>query len=136
MCGGVYYIYDGEVRRVYFPNPAALLPVQQREGDPLLMPWGRREKQSGALPMGGWARLTSIHAGRWDRWFPRPVKIPLLSFMEKDIEGNSHWFDLTTGHWVQGLYIAWEQEHRVYVVTIQPETENRVHERWPRILEG
>ena len=136
MCGGAYYLYKEEARQVYFPNPTAELPVLQRTGRSILIPWGRRQKQSGHLPVGGWARLESIHAGRWDRWFPHPVKIPVLSFMEKDIEGNSHWFDLTKGHWLQGLYIALGDEHRVYVVTIQPETENTVHDRWPRVLEG
>ncbi|GIT34613.1 MAG: hypothetical protein Ct9H300mP4_09320 [Gammaproteobacteria bacterium] len=26
-----------------------------------------------------------------------------LSFMEKDPEGKSHWFDLVKGQWIQGL---------------------------------
>ncbi len=136
MCGGLYFIHNGEPVRIYFPNPKAQLPVQQRDGALQLYPWGRRQKQPGQLPLGGWARLESIHAGRWDRWFPRPIKIPAISFMEKDIEGNSHWFDIIKGHWIQGLYASYRDEVRIYVVTIQPEMENAVHERWPRILRG
>ncbi|WP_127477227.1 hypothetical protein [Sulfurivermis fontis] len=95
MCGGVYFSHNGEDQRVYFPNPKAVLPVRRKDGSVILLPWGRRKTQSGVLPMGGWARLDAIHAGRWDKWFPVPVKLPIKSFMEKDIEGNSHWYDLT-----------------------------------------
>lgn len=137
MCGGVYYMHNGEPQRVYFPNPAAQLPVTVRGGnDPVLMPWGRRQKQSGILPQGGWARLESIYAGHWDKYFPRSIKIPVLSFMEKDFEGNSHWFDVTRGQWIQGLLAQSREEHRIYVVTIIPEMEGAIHDRWPRILSG
>ncbi len=44
--------------------------------------------------------------------------------MEKDIEGGSHWYDLTPGKWVQGLVAHWDNERRVYVVTITPEMED------------
>ena len=136
MCGGVFYIHNENPYRVYFPNPAAELPVLQKHKPPLLIPWGRRQKQHGKLPLGGWARLESIHSGGWDRYFPKPVKISVMSFMEKDIEGNSHWFDITEGHWVQGLIAQHSEESRVYVVTIQPEVESAIHQRWPRILAG
>lgn len=137
MCGGIYYFHNGQPVRVYFPNPAAQLPIAMRnDHSPLLMPWGRRQKQHGQLPQGGWARLDSIYAGRWDRYFPRPVKIRALSFMEKDNEGNSHWFDITRGRWIQGLLAQQGDEQRVYVVTITPQHEDAIHDRWPRILSG
>lgn len=136
MCGGVYYTHEGQDVRVYFPNPKALLPVCGKSGGINMLPWGRRRDQAGRLPLGGWARLDSIYAGRWDRWFPVPVKIPVKSFMEKDLEGLSHWFDLTKGQWVQGLVARDGAEQRVYVVTVTPEMDDAVHERWPRILSG
>lgn len=145
MCGGVYYFHNNEPQRVYFPNPAAQLPVQLKgtmtaeghvEGATALLPWGRRQKQPGTLPMGGWARLESIYAGHWDKYFPVPIKIPVVSFMEKDIEGNSHWFDITRGQFIQGLAARSCNELRIYVVTIQPEMENAVHDRWPRVMSG
>ncbi len=134
MCGGVYYIIDGQEVRTYFPNPKAQLPVRKRGGAIELLPWGRRKSQAGTLPLGGWARLDSIYAGRWDRWFPTPVKLPVSQFMEKDIEGNSRWYDLTAGKWIQGLVARWNHEQRVYVVTITPEREDAAHERWPKVL--
>ena len=47
------------------------------------------------------------------------------------MEGASHWFDVTPGKWIQGLVARWEQERRIYVVTITPEMEDAAYERWP-----
>jgi len=136
MCGGVYYYHNNQDVRVYFPNPKATLPVITKNKEIELLPWGRRKEQQGHLPMGGWARLDSIYSGRWDKWFPIPVKIPVKQFMEKDIEGNSHWFDLTNGQYIQGLVARDKYERRIYVVTVTPELSEAVHDRWPRILSG
>ena len=136
MCGGVYYTIQDQDTRVYFPNPKALLPVKTRTGSIKTLAWGRRREQAGTLPLGGWARLDSIYAGRWDRWFPVAVKIPVKSFMEKDLEGHSHWFDLTRGQWIQGLVARYQQERRIYVVTIEPELPEAIHDRGPRIMSG
>jgi hypothetical protein len=134
MCGGVYYTHNGQDIRVYFPNPNARLPVREKNGSICLLPWGRRSKQPGHLPLGGWARLDSIYGGRWERWFPVPIKVPVKSFMEKDLEDHSHWYDLTRGKWLQGLVARDRHEQRVYIVTIDPEMENSSHNRWPRIM--
>lgn len=136
MCGGVYYSHQGQDVRVYFPNPKAQLPVRIRGGGIELLPWGRRKDQKGELPLGGWARLDSIYAGRWDRWFPVPVKLPIKQFMEKDLEGSSHWYDLTPGQWIQGLVARDGHEQRVYVVTVEPQLADAVHDRWPRLVNG
>jgi len=100
----------------------------------LILPKRRRKEQVGRSPMGGWVRFDSIYAGRWDRYFPISVKLSILQFTEKDIERNSHWFDLTKGQVIQGLVARFQNEQRVYVVTIEPELENAVHERWPRVI--
>lgn len=136
MCGAVYYCYQGREVRVFFPNPKATLPVRTRAGEGILLPWGRRQEQLGRLPLGGWARLDAIYAGRWDRWFPIPVKLPVLSFMERDIEGKSRWYELTRGQYIQGLVARDKYEQRVYVVTIEPEREDATHQRWPKLLCG
>jgi len=136
MCGGVYYSIDGEEVRFYFQNPKARLPVRTRTGSTQLLAWGRRPEQAGELPLGGWARLDGIYSGRWDRWFPVPVKVPVSSFMEKDLEGHSRWYDLTRGQWIQGLVARYQHERRVYVVTVEPELADAIHDRWPRIMSG
>ncbi len=137
MCDGVYFEYQGNILRMYFPNSKAMLPVQKKDGSLILMPWGRRQKQSGLLPMGGWARLDSIYSGRWDKYFPKPLKIPALSFMEKDFEGQSHWYDLNKGQYLQGLLARENNEQRIYIVTIEPELEDaNIHSRWPRVIQN
>jgi hypothetical protein len=132
----VYYAIHGADVRLYFPNPEAQLPVKTRSGGVALLVWGRRHEQAGQLPLGGWARLDSIYAGHWDRWMPVPVKLSLKSFMERDFEGHSHWYDLTRGQWIQGLVARARYERRVYVVTLRPELPDTPHERWPRIMSG
>ena len=136
MCGGVLYSQKGQEIRVFFPNPKAMLPVRTRSGDTTLLPWGRRQQQAGSLPLGGWARQESIYAGRWDRWFPIPVKLPIKSFMETDIEDHKYWYELVEGQWIQGLVAHNRHERRLYVVTIEPELEDAIHDRWPKIMSG
>ncbi len=136
MCEGVYFQHDDDILRVYFPNPKARLPVQKKDGSNILLPWGRRQQQSGNLPLGGWAKLDAIYAGKWDKYFPKPIKLPVLSFMEKDIEGQAHWYDLGKGQFLQGLLAKDNNELRVYVVTIEPEVEDAsIHERWVRVVQ-
>lgn len=134
MCGSVLYEQHGQEVRIGFPNPGARLPVIRRHGNPELVVWGRRRDEVGKLPCGGWARLESIKAGRWDRWQPQPVRLQLSGFMERDIQGDSHWFELSSGQWIQGLVARDGAERRVYVVTVTPEMPEAVHERWPRII--
>ena len=136
MCGGVIYFNGEYEKRVFFTEMTARIAVKSKQGPHLLLPWGRRRAQDGKLPLGGWARLDSIYAGRWDRWFPVPVKLPLLQFMEKDIEGNSHWHTLTRGQWIQGLVAKEGHEQRLYIVTVEPEQSDAIYHRWPRILSG
>ncbi|MCU7835733.1 MAG: hypothetical protein KZQ83_10855 [gamma proteobacterium symbiont of Taylorina sp.] len=65
MCGGVKYTINKEIIRVYFTNPQAKLPKLMNDGNISLFPWGRRKEQEGNLPLGGWARLDSINAGKY-----------------------------------------------------------------------
>jgi hypothetical protein len=53
MCEAVYFKYHDNILRMYFPNPKAVLPVQKKDGDSILLPWGRRQQQKGNLPLGG-----------------------------------------------------------------------------------
>ncbi|HCC81456.1 MULTISPECIES: hypothetical protein [unclassified Methylophaga] len=136
MCGGAHFQYGDEYMRMYFPNPKAMLPVLKIDGSIELLPWGRRLKQPGNLPVTGWAKIESIYGGVWERYFPKPVKIPVLSFMEKDLEGHSHWYDLQKGQYIQGLVARDGNEKRVYVVTLEPEPEDaQIHSRWPRVVQ-
>ena len=138
MCMLIEYQEGQQTVRARFIDPAAVLPVGIRRngGGAILLPWGRRQQQNGHLPLGGWARLNAIHAGRWDHWLPMPVKLLVTAFAENDIEGRPHRYELTKGQWIQGLVAQDRHERRIYVVTITPEMEDAVHDRWPRILTG
>lgn len=136
MCGGAKYKHEGKTVTSYFPNPKAALPVLQRDGGHMLLPWGRREEQTGTLPPGGWARLDSIKQGRWDRYDPQAVRLVIEEFMEKDHAGHSHWYRLDAGQWLQGLVATYGEEQRVYVVTLVPTepAQRALHDRWPRVV--
>ncbi|RDH43127.1 hypothetical protein [Zooshikella ganghwensis] len=134
MCGGVTYQQAEETIRTFFPNPKSCLPVRNKRGQVLLIPWGRREKQPGFTPLGGWARLESIYSGKWSNYNPRPVKIIIDGFMEKDQLGNSQWYSLGKDEFIQGLLVEDAGITRVYVVTVTDPQSQHKSARWPRIL--
>jgi len=133
MCGGVSYISNGKVIKTYFPIPLAQLPILKRDQSNDMLIWGRRREEKGDFPLGGWARHESIQSGVWDKYQPQPVKIPVDSFMEKDKDRVSHWFDLEDGQFIQGLVAHLGHDSRVYVVTVEPEDKS-IHDRFPRIV--
>ena len=51
-----------------------------------------------------------------------------LAQLALDVDSPRLW------EWIQGLVAHWEHERRLYVVTITPELEDAMYERWPRIL--
>ncbi|MGI9276394.1 MAG: hypothetical protein ACR2PT_16315 [Endozoicomonas sp.] len=136
MCGGVQFNHDGQTLKIFFPNPKARLPVLTRQGKNVLVPWGRREEQPGNTPQGGWARLESIQNGVWERFKPRPVKIIVDAFMEKDVNGSSHWFLLEDRQFIQGLIATDGPFTRLYVVTEENEKSCHQKNRWPRVITG
>lgn len=135
MCVGVYYTLGSREMRVLFTSASAQLPVTTRNGI-VLMPWGRRVKQKGGLPLGGCAALDAIHAGNWDRYNPKAVRLWIKSFCEQDVEGRQHWHDITSGKWIKGLVATEKAERRVYVVTRVPVLAETPYERWPVIDSG
>ena len=135
MCVGVTYTLGSRDMRVLFSNKTAQLPVQMKD-DITLMPWGRRPKQTGKLPLGGCAYLDAIHAGNWERYAPKGVRLWVKSFAEQDVEGRVHWHEITAGKWVKGLVAQEGMERRVYVVTLTPVLFETPYERWPCIQSG
>lgn len=134
MCVAVCYSENSKTIITHFPQAKATLPIKTKLQTIQPVIWGRRMEEAGRFPMGGWASLESIKQGKWDRFFPKSVKIPIKKFMEQDIEGRSLWFDVTGGNWLQGLLLENEAEQRVYIVTITPELPGSPYPRWPRIL--
>lgn len=117
MCAGVQY----QDHTIYFPQPDAKLPIRLRGGGVTWVTWGRRKKEAiGKFPNGGWARLDSIKMGKWKPWHPKPVLIPIESFLEKDHDKQSHWITLAPGLSLQGLVAERNGEQRVCIVTEDP----------------
>jgi len=55
--------------------------------------------------------------------------------MEKDHNKDSHWFTLEEGQFIQGLVAHYNNEQRIYVVTVEPDPlTKQIHDRWPRIV--
>jgi hypothetical protein len=134
MCLAVEFFYEGKEYTPYFPNPYATLPVLSKNGTITLLPWGRRQSQLGNLPLGGWAKLESIQKNVWQKYFPKAVKLPITRFAEKDSEGKTHWFKVQDDQFIQGLLARYDNEVRVYIVTVTPTEPEVIHDRWPRIL--
>ena len=131
MCGGVQY----QDHTIYFPQPDAKLPIRLRGGGIIWVTCGRRKKEAiGKFPNGGWARLDSIKMGKWKPWHPKPVLIPIESFLEKDHDKQSHWITLAPGLSLQGLVAERNGEQRVYIVTEETPPEYQwIHDLWPRL---
>lgn len=137
MCCAIKYNHSDQYTRVYYSNREAALPVKTQTGDTtLFVSWGRRSSEVGVLPLGGWAWLDSIHRGEWDRWFGKPVKLAVTSFAARNKSGHAEWFPLSKGYHVQGLLASNGKELRAYVVIVNPETDDVLHHRWPRIVSG
>ena len=137
MPESVIFHHQHKIYTVYFTHVHAMLPVKLKNGEVRLVTWGRRENENSEMPLGGWARLTSIKNGgaqHWNMYFPKPVQIPIDKFMEKNFEGKSCWYEMIKGKSIQGLLAKHENEYRVYIVTIDPEDLMNCHYRWPHII--
>lgn len=135
MCWAVRFIHAGQDRQFRFERGGAKLPISAARGaQVILLPWGRRPGEKGNLPAGGWAKLTHIQAGVWDKFEPRPVRLPVLAFAERDVAGREQWFEVTKGHLLQGCLVSSGSERRVYVVTLDCDPEMTEFDRWPRMV--
>lgn len=134
MPEAVTFQYKDDKHTVYFTHPKAVLPVQLKSGEIKLVTWGRRQNENSEMPIGGWARLSTIHQGKWDIYLPKPVRIPAEKFMKTDFENKTHWYEITKGQFLQGLLAQEGNEFRVYLVTIIPQLLDICHDRWPRII--
>lgn len=137
MPEAVIFNYQNQSHTIYFTNTKAVLPVKLKTGACKLITWGRRENENSELPLGGWARLVNIKNDKdtiWNMYFPKPVRIPIEKFMEKNFEGKPCWYEVTKGNYLQGLIAQYENEFRVYIVTIDPEEATNCHYRWPHVV--
>jgi hypothetical protein len=87
MCSAIEYLG----KRYYFKDNPATLPVLLKSGQVELVRWGQSYADSDPkFPRGACARLDSVHQGKWDKYWPRPVKIEADKFMERDSKRQEH----------------------------------------------
>ncbi len=137
MPEAVVFSHQNKIYTVAFSQPHAKLPVKLKNGEHRLVTWGRRENENSEMPLGGWARLSTLKNekdNRWNLYLPKPVQIPIDKFMEKNFEGKSCWYEVTKGKCLQGLLAQIENEYRIYIVTIDPEDLMNCHYRWPHVV--
>jgi len=134
MCRAVRFEFEGRRFEYPFTHYQARLPLLLQTGHCSLVAWGRRRSERGNLPFGASIRLASIQAGRWDALQPRPVKIAVPEFMETDVMGKEHWFQVTPGQYIQGMLVRQGKQLRVYTVQLDCNAEDTFFENWPRIV--
>lgn len=137
MCEAVRYYVENELLSVSISQVSAKLPVLLRDGTISLLPWGRRKDQQGKLPVGGTADIDTIYSGRWDKYFPTPVKIPYAAYMLRDFEERIKWYEnlVPKTTYIQGLVAKEGNERRVYIVTRQSTVDIAdFHDRMPRLI--
>ena len=109
----------------FFWEKQPVLPISMPAGTQLRL-WGNKS-QGNNLPLTGWARIESLQSGKWDRWQPEPVDLPLERGYEKKA-----WFKFKRG--AKGILVKNEQDERVYIITQNASAEYRQatgHDREP-----
>ena len=137
MADAVIFSFQNKIHTVSFRHPKAMLPVKLKSGECKLVTWGRRENENSEMPLGGWARLSAIKnekEKKWNMYQPKAVQIFVDKFMEKDFEDTPRWYEITKGKCLQGLLAQYENEYRLYIVTIEPEDLMNCHYKWPHII--
>lgn len=135
MCQAVRFQFEGKDFEPHFASARACVPVRMKNGQDMLVNWGRRPREKARGPFGPGIRLSAIQAGVWDKLLPQPVKISVQEFMEVDVAGSQHWFRVTDGQYLQGMLVR-EDNHsyRVYIVQLDCNSSDICFERWPRVV--
>lgn len=121
MCGAVRFhwhdIHDPHIQALVHADTGyesqywgshPVLPVVV-DGTSLLCAWGNRQVRHD-LPATGWAQRESVEAGKWQRYRPLRVVIPVQSGYEQGV-----WFAIQ--HGIHGLLIGRGGDARVFMLT-------------------
>lgn len=136
MCIAVCYDSNNHNVIVNFSDPFAQIPVYTKQG-PQLVIWGRCKRDSSALPFGGNLPKNYLMEGRWDKYFPKRVRISVQNFEMIDLEGQNKWYIITQGNWLEGVILRDHQEMRVYIVMLSPQSPKEpqgFYSHWPSII--
>lgn len=139
MCSGIEARHNGRVYKVIFESTNAAIPVTFADtGESRLIKWGRRKKEAGAGPQGGWARLSTIESGGWTYLQPRRGYGMIDRFMvgraSPGLTGRrlSQWVEVPKGEALECLVVGEGEQERVFIVTtIPPEKYRKLNDKWP-----
>lgn len=137
MCIAVCYDLNKQNHIVNFSDSGAKIPVYTRQGTQLVL-WGRRKIETGVLPYGGNISKESLNQGLWDKYFPKKIRLPIQNFEILDLEGESKWFIVTHGCWLEGVILRDTHEIRVYLLMLSqiPKEPQGFYAHWPSIIVG
>lgn len=139
MCEGVEVIKAGKLAKVNFVSPVALAPVLVEGAcTEEWIHWGRRKKEPGTTPIGGWARATTIQLGDWDSLEPVTGWILAERFNQavggSNLQGRrlSKWHDIPNGSGIRCIVVGAGDQRCFYVVTTTtPREYTGIPGRWP-----
>lgn len=104
-------------RTVTFDQPWAKLPVLLKNRR-VMVPWGRRPNEAGALPAMPYVADYLLNAGLFDGFKQQLVPILAEEFKTADDRGYLVPDVVQPGRFIQGLMIELNGEKRVYVVGV------------------
>ena len=127
--------YAGDLMKVAFANPLAVLPVQRdAKATGQWLRWGRRRFQAGDMPIGGVLAQTEIEQGVYDQYHPRLVHLGITGFLMWSSPLGNQTFMLSRNNFVQGVVLSSPDEMpRVYIVTMRP-VKFHDYRYWPVII--
>lgn len=133
MCHSVevsgLYTAEGSRQLINYPDADAALPIHDPQRGVVWIPWGRRSREHGELPVTGWLLDGGTLPEGWERYSPATVLARVARFMEMSVDGEAHWFDVEDGKSLQCVLLRHGNEQRVYVVTT--ESPSARHKSWP-----
>lgn len=133
-------VRDGDkICKINFVAPAASIPVLLADtGQVEWVRWGRRKKEPGQGPYGGWARLTTVRAGSWEALQPTRGYVLAERFIQESIRGRrlSQWTPVPDGQAIDCLVIGEGSERVAYVITTTPPPAlQKTYSRWPHLID-
>lgn len=135
MCEAVLFDYLGQLKKSFFNNPLATLPVISSFERIKFVPWGRHQSEQNVdFPIGDTLLRDEILKGMYDLFSPKAVQLPVIKFLEKNNKDTLNWYEVIKGFFMQGVLLNHCNQLRVYVVTIRPITLDASYNYWPRLL--
>lgn len=143
MCSGVETRNGDKISKSLFIGVRPRLPVLiANSAEVEWICWGRRKKEMGSGPQGGWARISTVQAGDWEMMQPQRGYALIERFLQKEGSSGtpgrrlSQWVLVPRGQVVECLVVGLGAERRAYIITTTPPVEfQRFRDRWPLMVD-